>query len=58
MVSWSHSGAGATAAVRWNLRDLREYNRQPTDSEVAEALEISAEQWQEIKLAWVNRAPA
>lgn len=39
-------------------RDLREkYNRQPTDSEVAEALEIPAEQWQEIKLAWVNRAP-
>jgi RNA polymerase sigma-B factor len=39
-------------------RDLREkYNRQPTDSEVAQALEISAEQWQEIKLAWVNRAP-
>jgi len=36
----------------------KQYNRQPTDSEVAEALEISAEQWQEIKLAWVNRAPA
>jgi RNA polymerase sigma-B factor len=39
-------------------RDLREkYNRQPTDPEVAAALEISAEQWQEIKLAWANRAP-
>ena len=39
-------------------RDLREkYNRQPTDSEVAAILEISTEQWQEIKLAWANRAP-
>jgi RNA polymerase sigma-B factor len=39
-------------------RSLREkYNRQPTDSELATALEISASEWQEIKLAWVNRAP-
>ncbi|MEO1433021.1 MAG: RNA polymerase sigma factor SigF [Cyanobacteria bacterium J06632_19] len=39
-------------------RSLREkYNRQPTDSEVAAALSISLEEWQEIKLAWVNRAP-
>lgn len=39
-------------------RDLREkYNRQPTDSEVAAILEISTEQWQEIKMAWANRAP-
>ena len=39
-------------------RSLREkYNRQPTDSEVAEALSISLAEWQEIKLAWANRAP-
>lgn len=39
-------------------RDLsQKYNRQPTDSEVAAILEISTEQWQEIKLAWANRAP-
>ncbi len=39
-------------------RSLREkYNRQPTDSELAAALEISTQEWQEIKLAWINRAP-
>ncbi|WP_071189424.1 RNA polymerase sigma factor SigF [Trichormus sp. NMC-1] len=39
-------------------RSLREkYNRQPTDSELAAALEISVSEWQEIKLAWVNRSP-
>ncbi|NWF58562.1 MAG: RNA polymerase sigma factor SigF [Fischerella sp.] len=39
-------------------RSLREkYNRQPTDSELAAALEISPDEWQEIKLAWINRAP-
>jgi RNA polymerase sigma-B factor len=39
-------------------RSLREkYNRQPTDSELAAALEISPNEWQEIKLAWINRAP-
>ncbi|MBW4645876.1 MAG: RNA polymerase sigma factor SigF [Goleter apudmare HA4340-LM2] len=39
-------------------RSLREkYNRPPTDTELAAALEISATEWQEIKLAWVNRAP-
>ncbi|MEH2255439.1 RNA polymerase sigma factor SigF [Nostoc sp.] len=39
-------------------RSWREkYNRQPTDSELAAALEISPNEWQEIKLAWVNRAP-
>jgi RNA polymerase sigma-B factor len=39
-------------------RSLREqYNRQPTDRELAEALEISLSEWQEIKLAWINRAP-
>ncbi|MEA5582678.1 RNA polymerase sigma factor SigF [Nodularia harveyana UHCC-0300] len=39
-------------------RTLREkYNRQPTDSEVAAGLDISVNEWQEIKLAWVNRSP-
>lgn len=39
-------------------RELREkYNRQPTDAELANALEISTKEWQEIKLAWANRAP-
>jgi RNA polymerase sigma-B factor len=39
-------------------RSLREkYNRQPTDAELAAALEISTQEWQDIKLAWMNRAP-
>jgi RNA polymerase sigma-B factor len=39
-------------------RSLRtKYNRPPTDSELAAALEISLSEWQEIKLAWVNRSP-
>jgi len=32
-------------------------NRQPTDSEIAAALEISPTEWQEIKLAHQNREP-
>jgi RNA polymerase sigma-B factor len=40
------------------MRELQiELNRQPTDAEVAIALEISSEEWQEIKLACRNRAP-
>lgn len=39
-------------------RQWREkYNRQPTDGEIASALSIPLSQWQEIKLAWTNRAP-
>ncbi|MBW4612768.1 MAG: RNA polymerase sigma factor SigF [Desmonostoc vinosum HA7617-LM4] len=39
-------------------RSWREkHNRQPTDSELAAALAVSASEWQEIKLAWINRAP-
>ncbi len=39
-------------------RDLCEkYNRQPTESELSAALDISLDEWQEIKLAWVNRSP-
>lgn len=33
------------------------HNRQPTDTEIAEALTISVGEWQEIKLAWANRSP-
>ncbi|NET01354.1 MAG: RNA polymerase sigma factor SigF [Sphaerospermopsis sp. SIO1G2] len=37
---------------------LREkYNRQPSDAEIAEALGIPHSEWQEIKLAWINRSP-
>jgi RNA polymerase sigma-B factor len=40
------------------IRDLRvDLNRQPTDAEVADELEISLAEWQEIKLAYRNRAP-
>lgn len=39
-------------------RELRiQLHRQPTDGEVATALEISLAEWQEIKLAYRNRAP-
>ena len=42
----------------WIIRDLQmQLNRQPTDIEVATALEISLAEWQEIKLACQNRAP-
>ena len=33
------------------------YQRQPTESEIALALDISVAQWQEIKLAYQNRQP-
>ncbi|MBV9387933.1 MAG: RNA polymerase sigma factor SigF [Chroococcidiopsidaceae cyanobacterium CP_BM_ER_R8_30] len=36
---------------------LKLYNRQPTDAELAAALSITLDEWQEIKLAWANRAP-
>ncbi|MUL36024.1 RNA polymerase sigma factor SigF [Gloeocapsopsis dulcis] len=35
----------------------QKYNRQPLDIEIAAALNVSVEEWQEVKLAWVNRAP-
>jgi RNA polymerase sigma-B factor len=39
-------------------RSLREkYNRQPTDAELAAVLAISLSEWEEIKLAWMNRSP-
>lgn len=40
------------------IRDFRtRTNRQPTDREIAAALEIPLEDWQEIKLACQNRSP-
>lgn len=39
-------------------RSVREeYHRQPTDRELAAALKISLSEWQEIKLALINRTP-
>ncbi len=39
-------------------RELRsQLNRTPTDAELAEALEVSEDEWQEIKLAYRNRSP-
>jgi RNA polymerase sigma-B factor len=39
-------------------REFRtKYNRQPTQAEVATALEISIQEWQEIQLAYQNREP-
>ncbi|MGI0485348.1 RNA polymerase sigma factor SigF [Pantanalinema rosaneae CENA516] len=41
----------------WVMRELQiKLNRQPTDVELAEALEIPVAEWQEIKLAYQNRA--
>lgn len=33
------------------------YNRQPNDTEISRALNISSEEWQEVKLAFQNREP-
>nr|MDJ0731663.1 sigma-70 family RNA polymerase sigma factor [Crocosphaera sp.] len=41
--------------VRQEFRE--KFNRQPTDSEIAQVLEISLKEWQEIKLAFQNREP-
>uniref|UniRef100_A0A832H254 RNA polymerase sigma factor SigF n=1 Tax=Oscillatoriales cyanobacterium SpSt-402 TaxID=2282168 RepID=A0A832H254_9CYAN len=41
----------------WVVRDLQaSLNRSPNDAEIAAALEISVEEWHEIKLACQNRA--
>lgn len=41
----------------WAIRELQvKLNRQPTDVEIAEVLEIPVAEWQEIKLACQNRA--
>lgn len=42
----------------WAMQTLQtELNRQPTDAEVAAALEIPVTEWREIKLALQNRSP-
>lgn len=46
-----HQAASVTRELQVQL------NRQPTDQEVAAALQISIAEWQEIKLAFRNRAP-
>jgi RNA polymerase sigma-B factor len=39
-------------------RDLRnQFDRQPTDAELATALGVSVDEWQEIRLAYQNREP-
>lgn len=41
----------------WVIRELHvELNRQPSDLEIARALDISLQEWQEIKLACQNRS--
>ncbi len=40
------------------VHDFRErFHRQPTDSEIAQYLEITLKEWQDIKLAYQNRKP-
>ena len=40
------------------IKDLQvQFNRKPTDAEVAAILEVSVEEWREIKLAHLNRSP-
>lgn len=42
----------------WAIRDLQvKLNRYPSDREIASALNIEVEEWQEIKLACQNRSP-
>jgi len=40
------------------IKDLQvQFNRKPTDAEVAAVLEVSVEEWREIKLAHLNKSP-
>ena len=40
------------------IRDFRkQFQRQPTDAEIAEKLQISVKEWQDIQLAYQNREP-
>jgi RNA polymerase sigma-B factor len=51
---WVDLGNQSTKVVR----EFREnFNRQPTDLEIAQILEITLKEWQEIKLAHQNREP-
>jgi RNA polymerase sigma-B factor len=51
---WQTLGHQARKAVRTLQVEL---NRAPSDREIAEALEISLAEWQEVKLATRNRSP-
>ncbi|MDB9418769.1 RNA polymerase sigma factor SigF [Microcystis aeruginosa] len=51
---WLDLGRQATN-VRRDFQSL--YNRQPNDTEISLALNISPEEWQEVKLAFQNREP-
>ncbi|MGK7878456.1 MAG: RNA polymerase sigma factor SigF [Xenococcaceae cyanobacterium] len=51
---WLELGRQAVGIIP-NLRE--QLKRQPTDSEIAQGLEISVKEWQEIKLAYQNREP-
>ncbi|MDY7012141.1 MAG: RNA polymerase sigma factor SigF [Cyanobacteriota bacterium] len=51
---WLELRSKATTATR-ELRSRLQ--RQPTEAELAEALDVSLEEWQEIKLAYQNREP-
>jgi RNA polymerase sigma-B factor len=46
-----HQAASITRELHHDL------NRQPTDQEIADALEISIAEWQEVRLAFRNRSP-
>lgn len=51
---WQALQRKATAKAR----ELRvTLNRQPTDQELARALEVSLDEWQEVKLSYRNRSP-
>lgn len=51
---WLELGQQAIA-VKQEFRER--FNRQPNDSEIAQVLEISLQEWQEIRLAFQNRDP-
>lgn len=51
---WQALQSQASTVARTLFQKLK---RQPTDAEIAEALQISLAEWQEIKLASRNRAP-
>lgn len=44
-------------ATKFTLEFRQQYNQLPTDLEIAEALEIHLQEWQDIKLAYENREP-
>lgn len=51
---WLELRQQSTAFIH-NFRE--QYHRQPTNSEIAQYLEVSVKEWQDIKLAYQNRKP-